>query len=233
MGIAQRLFSWIFTCSIWCSFVELLQGFLKCENSGINTGMMFSAIVSALKLAAFPCFPQVDEIFCVRAAALIFCVDHRASHYLREEEWNWVLNFFISVAITELDKVLSNWLRLTLLWVGIDISRGSFQRYAVVLGWSTSAPGRWWGGGISEAFQPTSSLFWKQILKTRLLCHGPPQKSVSDASFSFLLSQAFEDWLSVKCSIKFFSECFWSTHILNISRVKSAVVSFQHGSPSF
>lgn len=44
---------------------------------------MFSAIVSALRLAAFPCLPQVDEIFCVRAAALIFCVDHRASDYLR------------------------------------------------------------------------------------------------------------------------------------------------------
>jgi len=44
--------------------------------------MIFSAIVSALKLAVFPCFPQVDAIFCVRAVALVFCVDHRVSKYL-------------------------------------------------------------------------------------------------------------------------------------------------------
>lgn len=54
----------------------------KYKNSGVNAGMNFSAIVSALKLAAFPCFPQVDEIFCVREVALIFCVDHRVSSYL-------------------------------------------------------------------------------------------------------------------------------------------------------
>lgn len=46
------------------------------ENSSVYTGIIFSAIVSALKLGAFPCFPQVDHIF---------CVDHRGSHYLPKE----------------------------------------------------------------------------------------------------------------------------------------------------
>lgn len=69
--------------------------------------MTFSTAVADFKLAAFPCFPQTDEM-CVRAVALIFCVDHRASNYLTYEQWNWVLTFLVNLVITKLDKVLSD-----------------------------------------------------------------------------------------------------------------------------